>query len=81
MKWFSDTIVIIIGLLMLYGPLWWLNWVADDVKRLAIITSFVAIFALSLRVVSDGRPFEVLAATAAYAAVLMVFMQKSGPSR
>jgi hypothetical protein len=77
MKWFSDSIVIIIGLLMLFGPLWWLNWVNNDVKRLAIITSFVAIFALSLRIVSEGRPFEVLAATAAYAAVLMVFMQKS----
>jgi hypothetical protein len=78
MKWFSDSLVIISGLLMLFGPLWWLNWVEDDVKRLAIITSFVAVFALSLRVVSEGKPFEVLAATAAYAAVLMVFMQKSG---
>jgi hypothetical protein len=77
MKMFSDSLVIIIGLLMLFGPLWWLNWVEDDVKRLAIITSFVAIFALSLRIVSEGKPFEVLAATAAYAAVLMVFMQKS----
>ena len=66
MEAFSDSLVIIGGLLMLFAPMWWLNWVRDDSKRLAIITSFVSMFAIGLRVVSDAaRPFEVLAATAA----------------
>jgi hypothetical protein len=65
MQGLSDAIVILLGLLMLFGPMWWLNWVSDDSKRLGIITTFVAIFSLTLRLLSDGRPFEVLAATAA----------------
>lgn len=80
MLWFADSIIISLGLAMLFGPMWWLEWVSDDVKRLAIITSFIFIFAVGLRAISRVKPFEVLAATAAYAAVLMVFMQRQGSS-
>jgi hypothetical protein len=52
----------------------------DDAKRLAIITVFIFFFAAGLCVVGSDRPFEVLAATAAYAAVLMVFMQRHSSS-
>lgn len=66
MEAFSDSIIILAGLLMLYGPLWWLNWVSDDTKRLGIITGFVGLFAIGLRLISGAaKPFEVLAATAA----------------
>jgi hypothetical protein len=65
MEVFTDAIVILLGLLMLYGPMWWLNWVSDDTKRLGIITGFVTLFAVGLRIVSAAKPFEVLAATAA----------------
>lgn len=65
MRGLADSTVIFLGLLMLFGPMWWLNWVDDDQKRLGIITAFVTTFSVTLRVVSDGRPFEVLAATAA----------------
>jgi len=66
MEGFSDSILILAGLLMLYGPMWWLNWVSDDSKRLGIITGFVAVFAVGLRFASsEARPFEVLGATAA----------------
>jgi hypothetical protein len=77
LRWFADSVIIFLGLVMLYGPMWWLQWVDDDVKRLAIITCFVFVFAMGLRLMSTMRPFEALAATAAYAAVLMVYMQKS----
>lgn len=76
MQGLSNAVTIVLGLLMLYGPLWWLNWVSRDVFRLGIITGFVTLFALGLSQVGEGKPFEVLAATAAYAAVLMVFMQQ-----
>lgn len=72
----SNTIIVVLGLLMLFGPMWWLNYVVDDGKRLGIITAFVFVFAVGLGLIGSGRPFETLAATAAYAAVLMVFMQK-----
>ncbi|KAN0089943.1 hypothetical protein V8E51_018522 [Hyaloscypha variabilis] len=75
-RWFADTVVICLGLIMLYAPMWWLEWVQEGTTQLAIITCFVFVFAIALRAISDGKPFEVLAATAAYAAVLMVFMQK-----
>lgn len=68
--------VIVPGLGMLIGPLWWLNYVVDDAKRLAIITGFVLAFAFGLGLIASGKPFETLGATAAYAAVLMVFMQR-----
>jgi hypothetical protein len=71
----ADAILITTGLCMLYGPMWWLNWVDNSSKRLGIITGFVFLFAMSIAIIGGGRPFETLGATAAYAAVLMVFMQ------
>jgi hypothetical protein len=76
MRTVSDVLIISVGLLLLFGPLWWLNWVKKDEFRLAIITGFVTLFSWLLRFLSEGKPPEVLAATAAYAAVLMVFVQK-----
>lgn len=75
LQWLADSIIICLGLTMLFGPMWWLEWVADEVKRLAIITCFIFVFATGLRAISRAQPFEILAATAGYAAVLMVFMQ------
>jgi len=77
-RWFADSIVICLGLAVLYVPMWWLQWVDNDVKKLAIVTCCVFVFAIGMRTLSTrSTPFEVLAGTAAYAAVLMVFMQKS----
>ncbi|KAL8658703.1 MAG: hypothetical protein Q9226_000817 [Calogaya cf. arnoldii] len=68
-----------LGLIMLIAPLWLLQYVYSsepDMKaRLKIITGFLIGFTILLSIVAVARPFEVLAATAAYAAVLMVFMQ------
>lgn len=79
-EWLSNIVTILLGLCMLYGPTWWLNYVYNDAKRLAIITVFVFLFAIGLSLVGSGRPFETLAATAAYAAVLMVFLQRQADS-
>ena len=72
---------------MLIGPLWLLqHFSTDSVQtnlsvRLVIITFFLIGFAVLLTIITVARPFETLAATAAYGAVLMVFMQlNSGPS-
>jgi hypothetical protein len=73
----SGTIVALVGLGMLLGPLWVLeifNSSRDDV-RLGIITGFIALFFVLVAVATTARIFDALAAAAAYSAVLMVFLQ------
>jgi len=73
----SSSAIVFTGLLLLFGPLWWLNWVSDRTKRLGIITGAVIIFTAFFLGTKSNGPFEVMAGSAAYAAVLMVFMQIS----
>ncbi|KAF2622058.1 hypothetical protein BU25DRAFT_443440 [Macroventuria anomochaeta] len=70
----TKGLIITGGLVMLLAPIWWLAFVSDTKKRLGIITAFVCIF-ISVMATATNKPFEAVAATAAYAAVLMVFMQ------
>ncbi|TKA66004.1 hypothetical protein B0A49_09330 [Cryomyces minteri] len=83
--YYSDTvvdsmvtiIVLFLGLGMLPGPAWWLTKAANSslALRLEIISIFVPLFLILLTLVVPTKPFETVAATSAYAAVLMVFMQ------
>jgi hypothetical protein len=75
---FTNTSIILGGLVMLLSPLWWLEYVNDNEKKLAVITGFICVFVGLMSVATVNRPGEVVAATAAYAAVLMVFMQVDG---
>lgn len=63
------------GLIMLLVPLWLLECFSGSKIRLSIITTFIVVFMLVMMTATINRPFEVVAASAAYAAVLMVFMQ------
>jgi hypothetical protein len=60
---------------MLIGPLWWLNFVTVQEKRLGIITGFIVVFFALLVVATTAKVADALAAAAAYSAVLMVFLQ------
>ena len=71
----STGSIIVLGLFMLLGPIWWLEYVSDSKVRLGIITGFLAFFMGLMSLATVNRPFEVVASSAAYAAVLMVFMQ------
>lgn len=77
-KWVTCA-TITFGLIMLLGPLWLLQYVTTEglsnKGRLTIITIFLIAFAVLFSVLTVSRPSEVLGATAAYGAVLMVFMQ------
>ncbi|OCL04960.1 hypothetical protein AOQ84DRAFT_299854 [Glonium stellatum] len=81
--YYSDTfmdmtvtvIILLLGLGMLLGPAWWLQKAGSLSLRLSIICIFVPVFMLLLTAVAPLRPFETVAATSAYTAVLMVFMQ------
>lgn len=76
---FVTCVTLAIGLAMLIAPLWLLRYVyaegPDLTKRLGVITAFICGFTGVLSFVAVAKPFEVMAATAAYGAVLMVFMQ------
>jgi hypothetical protein len=78
----TTSSIIITGLIMLLVPMWWLECTNTSTVRLGIITGFICAFISIMSMATSNRPFEVVAATAAYAAVLMVFMQidgKGGP--
>ncbi|KAK3081686.1 hypothetical protein LTS18_003901 [Coniosporium uncinatum] len=77
---FCSTVIAIVGLGMLIGPLWILNFVTNTEERLGVITGFIALFFVLVAVATNARVFESLAAAAAYSAVLMVFLQMgTGP--
>lgn len=71
----TSRTIIVLGLVMLLAPMWWLEFVSASETRLKIITGFLCVFITIMSTATVNRPFEVVAATAAYAAVLMVFMQ------
>lgn len=73
----TNFIILATGLSLLFGPMWALHFINKDVYRLAIITGCVIAFTGLASSAAGQRPFEVLAATAAYAAVLMVYLQNS----
>lgn len=72
-------VTVMLGLAMLICPLWLLQHISAQQPnleiRLGVITGFICLFTILLSLFTVAKPFEVLAATAAYGAVLMVFMQ------
>lgn len=76
---FVTCMTLALGLAMLIGPLWLLQHFSTGQSnlrlRLIIITAFLMGFTALISLLTVARPFETLAATAAYGAVLMVFMQ------
>ncbi|KAK5118099.1 hypothetical protein LTR62_004145 [Meristemomyces frigidus] len=75
----STFIVIFFGLGLLFGPIWWLNYVDHHWKQLLIVTGFSTLFTICLWASTGNRPFDILAAVAAYTAVLMIYRQLNGP--
>ena len=71
----SSTVIFIVGLAMLVGPLWILENLSDLPKKLGAITGFIVLFFVLVEVGTAARAYEALAVTAAYSAVLMVFLQ------
>jgi len=61
---FVTAVIISFGLMFLLGPMWWLQFVSDSVKRLGMITGFVLLFTVLLASSTVTKPFESLAATA-----------------
>jgi hypothetical protein len=56
--------IILIGLLMLVGPLWILEFVNGPLQKLGVITSFIVLFLALLSFATIAKPFEILAGAA-----------------
>ncbi|KAI0468743.1 hypothetical protein F4859DRAFT_201490 [Xylaria cf. heliscus] len=70
----TSAITILIAAFLLIGSITGFYFVANDIVKLVLIAAFTSIFALSLVLVTNARRAEIFAATAAYAAVLVVFV-------
>ncbi|KAI3325317.1 hypothetical protein HD806DRAFT_492635 [Xylariaceae sp. AK1471] len=75
MNAFASAMIVVIGATLLITPIWILQAMDSLKLKLAVITVFVLVFLLTLSFALVAKPFEALGATAAYAAVLMVFIQ------
>ncbi|KAK4153200.1 hypothetical protein C8A00DRAFT_15577 [Chaetomidium leptoderma] len=83
MRFYSDKVMdrtvsvvtISIGLVMLVVPIWVLQALGKASLKLGVITAFVLACLLLTSFAMTSRPLDALGATAAYAAVLMVFLQ------
>ncbi|KAI7920189.1 hypothetical protein M0657_004576 [Pyricularia oryzae] len=72
-RW-ANIISTLVAVALLVGSIVGLYFVADLKIKFIMIAVFAAFFALSLGVITNARRPEVFAATAAYAAVLVVFV-------
>ncbi|KAI8623321.1 hypothetical protein F5Y19DRAFT_468605 [Xylariaceae sp. FL1651] len=75
MDFFASAIIFTIGGIIIVMPIWVLLGLNGIVDKVGAITVFIVAFLAVLSFVLVAKPFEVLGATAAYAAVLVVFLQ------
>ena len=65
---------VIVAAVLLFGAILNLYYVTDEQKRLGLIAGYTIAFAVCVGLVTKAKTHEVFAATAAYAAVLVVFV-------
>ncbi|KAK8121796.1 phytase [Apiospora sp. TS-2023a] len=75
---FTSLAIVLIGIAMLLTPIWILQALQSPTAKLVVITVFILVFLITLSYAMVTKPFEALGAAAAYAAVLMVFLQVGG---
>jgi hypothetical protein len=72
--WTVAIISTVVAAILLIGAILTLYFVTRPARRLALIAAFTILFALSVSLLTNARRAEMFAATAAYAAVLVVFV-------
>ncbi|KAL4780702.1 hypothetical protein BJX76DRAFT_350775 [Aspergillus varians] len=70
----SMTLTILSAAALLFGAIFNLYYVEDQTKRLGIIAGYTTAFALCVTLLTNARRAEIFSASAAYAAVLVVFV-------
>ena len=74
---FLGITITTLGMGMLIAPLWALAYTHDMKHRLCVVTGFIVLFLGLVAFTTVAKPFESLAAAAAYSAVLAVFLQSA----
>lgn len=69
-----NTVSVVLAAALLFGAIYNLYYVDQDQVKLGLIAVYTLAFALSVSVMSNARRAEVFGASAAYAAVLVVFV-------
>ncbi|KAI0437240.1 hypothetical protein F4803DRAFT_539522 [Xylaria telfairii] len=70
----TSAITICLAAFLLIGSITGFYFVESDMVKLVLIAAFTSVFAMSLVLITNARRAEIFAATAAYAAVLVVFV-------
>jgi len=77
--WVATVISMLATAVLLLGAIVALRMIENRDSQLGLIGMFMALLAASVAVLTNARRAEVFAATAAYAAVLVVFVSSSPP--
>ena len=72
--WSVAFVSTVVAAILLIGAIVGLYIESSPIARLAMICCFTALFALSVGLLTNARRAEIFASTAAYAAVLVVFV-------
>jgi uncharacterized membrane protein YhaH (DUF805 family) len=76
-NWVAAGVSTVLAAILLLGAIVVLRRTHDANAQLGAIAAFTILFALSVGVLTNARRAEVFASTAAYAAVLVVFVSSS----
>lgn len=68
------VIVLVLAAILLIGAIVSLYYVSSPKAKLALVAVYTLVFAMSVALCTNARTAEIFAATAAYAAVLVVFV-------
>ncbi|KAI1482226.1 hypothetical protein F4774DRAFT_334422 [Daldinia eschscholtzii] len=69
-----NLVTIVVAAVFLIGPIIGLNFARNPTAKLVMISFFMVAFAASIGLITTAKRSEIFAATAAYAAVLVVFV-------
>ncbi|KAH6622734.1 hypothetical protein F5144DRAFT_496076 [Chaetomium tenue] len=75
--WVAAVISTVLAAILLLGAIVTLRLVKEENTQLGLIATFTVLFAVSVGIFTNARRAEIFAATAAYAAVLVVFVSSS----
>lgn len=75
LHYLGDVLCVVLSSIVPVASIQGLYWIPTTLGRLFMITGFVVIFSILLMFVAGCRRAEVFAATSAFAAVLVVFLQ------
>lgn len=72
--WAVSIISVILSAILLVGAITSLYYITGPQARLAMIAVYTCIFAITVGLLTSAKKAEIFASTAAYAAVLVVFV-------